>query len=188
MNSEEQLSTCSRPKSIHNTVKHKKRKLDYGDYWIPVHKLVIHKFIVFRIPFVDDFIEIIDSDGVVHGGEDILAIADLEINMHTHYTRFNSHGKYVYILSKYLIFRNYVINITSISDNTYNTYNGNYTKPIDIATFESANTLTCFEPLHYQQQSNHTHHGFSQEKIDSISEKATILRNALDDLIAALHY
>jgi len=161
----------------------KTQKMNYGTFWSPIPKLVKKIFEKYNIPFVDDFIKIIDSYGIVHGGEDILAIAALEIDIHTNYIRYSIKSKYNYIHAKYIIFRNYVININTIDslDNISN-------KPIDFKTFESANILSCFTPLHEQQLTNtYTPTVFFQDKFDIINQKATILRNALDDFILALN-
>jgi hypothetical protein len=163
------------------------KKINYGTLWSPLPKLIKKIFEKYNIPFVDDFIKILDSDGMVHGGEDILAIASLEIDIYTNYIRYSIKSKYIYIHAKYIIFRNYVINSDTIDslDNISN-------KPIDFETFESANTLTCFTPLHEQQLTNtytntYTHTLFSQDKLNIINEKATILKNALNDFMLALN-
>lgn len=190
----------------------KTKKMNYGTFWSPIPKLVKKIFEKYNIPFVDDFIKIIDSDGIVHGGEDILAIAALEIDIHTNYIRYSIKSKYIYIHAKYIIFRNYVINSDSLDsvDSLDNISN----KPIDFETFESANTLSCFTPLHEQQLTHAYTHSytptptptytytptytstytptytptvFSQQKLDIINEKATILKNALDDFMLALN-
>jgi hypothetical protein len=122
---------------LSKTMKYKNKKINYGNYWSPIHKIIIKLYETYHIPFVDDFIEIIDSDGIVHGGEDILAIADLEIDIYTNYLRFYEKCKYIYIDAKYIVFRKYVINVNNL-----------HYKPIDLATFESAHILMCFTQLH----------------------------------------
>ena len=158
-------------------------KINYGEYWQPLYLMITNIFNYSKIPFVDDFIQIIDKDNLIHGGEDILVIASLEICVYTNYIRYSNKGKYIYIHTQYIIFRNYVININNITNI--------YKKPIDLHTFESANILSCFTPLHHQYaetntHSENTHNVLSQQKINTITEKIITIRNALDELIFVL--
>ena len=158
--------------SINNN---KKIKKHYGDYWQPVYILISNIFKFWEIPFIDDFIKLIDYDNVEHGGDGILAIACLEIDIFTHYVRYSKNGKYIYIHVHYFIFRNYVIDAKDISVI--------YKKLIDYPTFESANTLSCFTPLHNNQIT------ISQQQFASIKEHASNIRNSLnvlDILIASI--
>jgi hypothetical protein len=162
---------------LDTTIQNKKNKKNYGTYWQPVYKLISHIFNFWEIPFVDDFITLIDYDNVELGGDGILSIACLEIDIFTHYVRYSSHGKYIYIHVHYFIFRNNVIDVKDITIN--------YKKIIDYPTFEIANTLSCFTPLHNKQIT------ISQNQFDSIKEQAIHLRNSLDrldSLIASLSY
>ena len=144
----------------------KKIKIKYGDYFQPLYKLISNIFNFWNIPFIDDFIKLIDYNGNEHGGNDILAIASLGIDIFTHYVRYSNHGKYSYIKVQYLIFLGYVINIKDISNI--------FVKPIEYRTFESANILTYFTPLH------NTQIHITQEQINTIKEQSLTIRNALD--------
>jgi hypothetical protein len=141
---------------------------NYGDYFQPVYILITNLFNFWEIPFIDDFIKLIDYNGNEYGGIDLLAIAALGVDIFTHYIRYSNRGKYIYIHTQYIIFRGYVINIKDISNI--------FIKPIDYATFESANTLVYFTPLHNKQIT------ISQQQIDSIKEQSSKIRNALDVL------
>jgi hypothetical protein len=141
---------------------------NYGDYFQPVYILITNLFNFWEIPFIDDFIKLIDYNGNEYGGIDLLAIAALGVDIFTHYIRYSNRGKYIYIHTQYIIFRGYVINIKDISNI--------FIKPIDYATFESANTLVYFTPLHNKQIT------ISQQQIDSIKEQSIKIRNALDIL------
>ena len=177
----QQSNTINKIKNITNANKNTntnintKTKKTYGTYWQPLYRLILNIFNFWEIPFIDDFIKLIDYDGVEYGGDGILAVASLEIDIFTHYVRYSQNGKYIYIHIQYCIFRNYVINIKDI--------NIAFIKPIDYATFESANTLTQFTPLHNKQIT------ITQEQIDTFVEQSSIIRNSLnilDDLFASL--
>ena len=155
----------------------KKRRLNYGTYWQPLYILISKIFNFWEIPFIDDFIRLIDYDGIEHVGiehsypdENInsIAIASLEVDIFTHYVRYSKNGKYIYIHTQYFIFRNFVINIKDI--------NIIFTKPIDLPTFESANTLTSFTPLHNKQII------ICKNQLNIIKEQSTNIKNALDIL------
>jgi len=152
-----------------------KTKKTYGTYWQPLYLLILDIFNFWKIPFIDDFIKLIDYDSVEYGGDGILAIASLEVDIFTHYVRYSQNGKYIYINSQYFIFRNFVINVKDITII--------YIKPIDYPTFESAHTLTQFTPLHNKQIT------ITQEQIDTIKEHSLIIRNSLtilEDLYTSL--
>ena len=169
----QQLNTSN--KKLINTNINTKTKKTYGTYWQPLYLLILNIFNFWEIPFIDDFIKLIDYEGVEYGGEGILAVASLEIDIFTHYARYSQNGKYIYIHAQYFIFRNYVINIKDI--------NIAFIKPIDYTTFEIANTLTQFTPLHNKQIT------ITQEQFDTFKEQSTIIRNSLtilDDLFASL--
>ena len=156
--------------------KNKKIKINYGTYWQPLYILITNIFNFWEIPFIDDFIKLIDYDNIEHGGDGILAVAAIEIDIFTHYIRFNKKGKYNYIHTQYFIFRNNVITAKDI--------NNIFTKPIEFRTFEIANTLTYFTPLHHKQMT------ITQQQINTIKEQALSIRNSLnvlDNLITSLH-
>ena len=164
-------STSFKHKSITKTNTKKK----YGTYFQPLYILISNIFNFWEIPFIDDFIKFIDYDGVEYGGDGILAVASLEIDIFTHYVRYSKNGKYIYIHSQYFIFRNFVINVKDI--------NIIFIKPIDYPTFESANTLTQFTPLHNKQIT------ISQQQLTTIKEQSLIIRNSLtilDNLFTSL--
>ena len=142
-------------------------KQNYGTYWQPLYILIKNLFKFWEIPFIDDFIKLIDFNQSEYGGDNILAVASLEIDIFTHYVRYSKNGKYIYIHIQYLIFRNYVISIKDISTI--------FIKPIDLQTFEIANTLSSFSPLHEQQI-----------QLNNIKAQAITLRNTLDNFIIGL--
>ena len=148
------------------------KKINYGDYFQPLYILIENIFKAWQIPFIDDFIRLIDYNGNDHGGYNILAIASIEIDIYTHYTRYSKHGKYIYNNAQYIIFRGYVINIKDI--------NNIFIKPIEYRIFEIANTLIYFTPLHNKQIT------ISQQQIDTIKEQSFTIRNALDVLDGVL--
>ena len=149
------------------------KKINYGNNFTPLYILIVNIFKFWKIPFIDDFIKIIDYNGTEHGGDDILAIASIEIDIYTHYIRYSKHGKYIYIHTKYFIFRGYVIDIKDITII--------FIKPIDYPTFESANTLVYFTPLHNKQIT------ISQQQLDTIKAQTLRIRNALNVLDGLLN-
>jgi hypothetical protein len=175
-----QFTTPKICSSKHSSFKQKinintKTKKKYGTYFQPLYILISNIFNFWEIPFVDDFIKLIDYDGVEYGSDGIFAVVSLEIDIFTHYVRYSKNGKYVYIHSQYFIFRNFVINVKDISNI--------FIKPIDYPTFESANTLSQFTPLHNKQIT------ISQQQLDTIKEQSFIIRNSLtilDNLFTSL--
>jgi hypothetical protein len=176
-NFKQQSNTSNKIKKITNANKNAntKTKKIYGTYWQPLYLLILNIFHFWEIPFIDDFIKLIDYDGVEYGGDCVLAVASLEIDIFTHYVRYSKNGKYIYIHTQYCIFRNFVINVKDI--------NITFIKPIDYPTFESAHTLTQFAPLHNKQIT------ITQQQLDIIKEQSLIIRNSLtilDDLFTSL--
>jgi hypothetical protein len=167
-NFKQQSNTSNKIKKLTNTNINIKNKKTYGTYWQPLYRLILNIFNFWEIPFIDDFIKLIDYDGVEYGGDYVFAVASLEIDIFTHYVRYSKNGKYIYIHTQYFIFRNFVINVKDI--------NNIFIKPIDFPTFESANTLTHFTPLHNKQIT------ITQHQLDTIKEQSTNIRNALDVL------
>jgi len=158
-----------------NTNINAKTKKTYGTYWQPLYRLILNIFHFWEIPFIDDFIKLIDYDGIEYGGDNVFAVASLEVDIFTHYIRYSKNGKYIYIHTQYFIFRNFVINVKDI--------NNIFIKPIDYPTFESAHTLTQFTPLHNKQIT------ITQQQLDTIKEQSIIIRNSLtilDDLFSSL--